>query len=396
MPGTALMHDAVPSSSLPAKAPPLATTFVVKIAERCNLNCSYCYMYNKGDTSFLGRPKFMSTEAAAAMLGRIVGYAQRHDLREITLALHGGEPLLIGRRWVRWFLDEARRVASSGISFNIGVQTNGTLLDNEWVELFSAHDVTIGVSCDGPEEWNDRERRDFAGRGSYHEVRRALDLLVEKYGARWGVLTVVNPEVPGRTVLNHFMDIGVRKVDFLWPEYHHDAPPPWPPGTLGDYYCELFDYWYDEIPSPPRIRWFETAISLLLGGRADCDALGPHPVADIMVESDGTWEALDTLRICGNGITRTGLDVRTRDVEDIWAVPLYQIGLRNQELLPEVCRSCAYRQVCGGGYLPHRYRSDTGFANPSVYCADLLGVLSHIRRRLAADLQRVRTAAVPA
>jgi uncharacterized protein len=112
-----------------------------------------------------------------------------------------------------------------------------------------------------------------------------------------------------------------------------------------------------------------------------------------MVESDGTWEPLDTLRICGNGLTRTGLDVRTRDVEEIWTAPLYQIGLRSQELLSDDCRSCAYRRVCGGGYLPHRYRHDTGFSNPSVYCADLLAVLSHIHRRIAAELEPIRAAA---
>ena len=393
----AFMRDLGSGSSSAPGNPSLTTTFVLKIAERCNLNCSYCYMYNKGDTSFLARPKFMSTELATAMLARIAGYAQRHNLPEVTLVFHGGEPLLIGRRWVQWFLEQTRRVAiSAGISFNLGVQTNGTLLDDDWLSLFAAHKVTIGISCDGPEEWNDRERRDFAGRGSYREVRRALDMLVEKYGARWGVLTVVNPETRGSAVLKHFTDIGVRRVDFIWPDFNHDHPPPWPQGTLADYFCELFDYWYDESPAPPRIRWFESAMSLMLGGRSECDALGLNPVADIMVESDGTWEPLDTLRVCGNGMTRTGLDVRTCDVEAIWDVPLYQIGLRNQELLSQVCQSCAYRKVCGGGYLPHRYRSDTGFANPSIYCADYLAVLSHIRQRITKDLEKLSVTSIPA
>ena len=373
--------------------PPLATAFVVKIAELCNLNCSYCYMYNKGDSSYRMRPKFMSTEAAVAMLARIAGYAQRHNLRNIALALHGGEPLLIGRQWVQWFLDEARNVATSaGISFQVGIQTNGTLLDQDWVNLLSAYNVAIGVSCDGPAEWNDCDRVGFDGRGSYDKVRGALELLAATESADWSVLTVVNPHAPPRSVLKHFVDLGATRIDFLWPDYTHDAPPPWPRGTLAAYFCDLFDYWYNELDSPPRIRWFENAMALLLRGRSNCDVLGPNPITDIMVESDGTWQPLDTLRICGNDMTRTGLDVRTSDVEEMWTMPLYQIGLRNQELLSGQCRSCNYRRVCGGGYLPHRYRHDNGFSNPSVYCTDLLVVLSHIRQAIATDLEAFRTA----
>ena len=78
--------------------PPLASGFVLKVAGRCNLDCGYCYMYNKGDSSFRLRPKFMSTEVVAAVLRRIADYAQRHQLPNIALALHGGEPLLLGRK----------------------------------------------------------------------------------------------------------------------------------------------------------------------------------------------------------------------------------------------------------------------------------------------------------
>jgi uncharacterized protein len=134
------------------------------------------------------------------------------------------------------------------------MQTNGTLLDDAWVDLLARHDVRLGVSCDGPAEVHDRQRVNHAGQGSYTEVRRALDLLVAADRLRWGVLAVANPEVAGSTVLKHFGDIGVTNVDFLWPDFHHDDPPPWPTGTLGAYYRELFDCWYDELESPPRIR----------------------------------------------------------------------------------------------------------------------------------------------
>ena len=219
-----------------------------------------------------------------------------------------------------------------------------------------------------------------AGEAHIEEVRAALELLADTYHGVWGVLTVADPGVSGPMVLDHFADIGVPDVDFLWPDYHHDDPPPWPSGTLAAYYTELFDHWYDELETPPRIRWFQSVISLLLGGRTDIDALGGEPVTDVMVESDGTWEFLDSLRTCENGITRTGLDVRTRDVEAIWSVPLYQAGLRNQDVLPQVCLECPFRNVCGGGYLAHRYSRGAGFANQSVHCADLLEVFRHIPR----------------
>jgi uncharacterized protein len=368
--------------------PPLAATFVLKIAERCNLNCSYCYMYNKGDTSFRERPKLMSRAVASAMLERIGAYGRRHEIPRISLALHGGEPLLAGLDWAEWFLGEATRVGdAAGIEFAFAMQTNGTLLDREWVELMARYDARLGVSCDGPPEVHDRERVDHGGRGSYAAVRRALDLLAATYPGRWGVLCVANPELTGSEVLDHFAEIGVPHVDFLWPDFHHDDPPPWPPGTLAAYYSELFDHWYDQLESPPRIRWFESVISLLLGGLSDIDALGGDPITDIMVESDGTWEPLDSLRTCENGITRTGLSALTHDVESIWDVPLYQAGLRNQQLLPRVCLECPFRHVCGGGYLAHRYSRENGFANPSVHCADLLDVLWHIRGRVAADLE---------
>ena len=387
------MAQALASAPAEVAEEHLTSAFILKIAERCNLNCGYCYMYNKGDSSFEGRPKFMSAEVARQALVRIAAYAQRHELDEISLALHGGEPMLAGRRWIAGFLQDGQRIAAeAGISFRFAMQTNGTLLDAEWLALFGAYEVRIGISCDGPAEWHDRMRPDLLGRGSYASVRRGLDLLKSSYGSNWGVLAVADPTFDGPTVLRHFAEIGVPSVDFLWPDHHHDDPPPWPAGALGRYFCDLFDLWYAGLAEPPHVRWFESAISLLTGGPSFIDSLGPHPITDVMLESDGTWEPLDVLRTCGNGITRTGLCASDHDPEAIWAMPLFQTGLHNQALLPEGCRACSFRHVCGGGYLPHRFKRETGFANASVHCADLLTTLEHIRSRIAEDLRRAGVA----
>lgn len=382
-----------PTVGVGLRAAPAASGFVFKIAESCNLNCSYCYMYNKGDTSFRTRPKRMAPETAGTAVRRIAQHAQRHHLSRISLALHGGEPLLAGGRWVEAFLEDVCRVGEAAeVAFDFALQTNGVLLDEEWLDLLGRFDVRIGVSCDGPRQLHDAARVDRRGRGSYLRTQRAIKLLAERYSPHWGVLTVVNyPQASARSILEHFVELGVPKVDFLWPDYHHDDPAPWPAGTLARFYCELFDAWY-AMRDPPRVRWLETAMTLLLGGESMLDALGPHPLTDVMVESDGSWEPLDVLRTCGDGMTRTGLDARIHEVDAILSVPLYQIGLRNQELLPPVCRACRFREVCGGGYLPHRFSRAAGFANPSVHCADLYAVLSHIRERLVTDLQPFITA----
>ena len=154
------------------------------------------------------------------------------------------------------FLDEACRVGDdSGVSFQFAMQTNGTLLDEDWLTLLARHSVRIGVSCDGPQEVHDRERVDRSGRGSYTDVRRAIYLLAATYDGRWGILTVANPSMPGSTVLKHFAGIGVTNVDFLWPDFHHDDPRrgravPSAPTTASSSTAGT-TRWI----SPPRIRW---------------------------------------------------------------------------------------------------------------------------------------------
>lgn len=209
-----------------------------------------------GDTTFLSRPPVMQHDVALAALKRVYDYATRQDLEYVDLVVHGGEPLLVGKAWMAWFLEEARRRAPCKLV--IGLQTNGTLLDLEWLRLLADHQVRIGVSIDGPAEWHDRHRVNHAGHGTYSRTRRAIDLLVEKAGSadlRWGVLAVANPEYPGVKIYDHLLDIGVRSMDFLWPDYHHDLPPTWPTGSLARYYIDLFDAWFGAGNPDITIRW---------------------------------------------------------------------------------------------------------------------------------------------
>jgi uncharacterized protein len=348
-------------------------------------------MYNMGDTTFLGRPRVMTKEVALASLDRLYGYAARQNLSFVALVIHGGEPLLAGKEWIGWFLQEARRQAPCDVE--LGLQTNGTLFDRDWLELLASNEVHLGISIDGPPEWHDRHRVNHAGRGTYSLTRRAIDLLVNEAdptGLRWGVLAVANPEYPGTVIYNHLLDIGVQWMDFLWPDYHHDLPPPWPAGSLARYYTDLFDTWFGAGNPKITIRWFETVIKALLGNQSQLDALGPHPLTEAVIETDGSLEPLDVLRTCNNGMTNLGLNVLTHEVDHLRRTELFQLCLHNQKLLPEICQGCAMLNVCGGGYMPHRWSSRHGFVNPSVHCDDLFAVISHIAASVKAEFEEAR------
>jgi uncharacterized protein len=365
-------------------------TFIIKVAGACNLNCSYCYVYNKGDSTYLSRPRVMDRRVATSSLQKIYGYAERKGLSRLALVLHGGEPLLVGKAWFSWFIEQARSIAPRDLEVEISLQTNGTLVDTEWLEFFSSEGIHLGVSMDGPPEVHDRYRVNFAGKGSYRLVRRSIDLL-RKLGTkapRWGVLVVSNPEFSGLDLYRHLLEIGVQWMDFLWPDFHHDSPPPWPPGKLGDFYIEIFDAWWDDRNPAIRIRWFETVMQMLLGGTSNLDAIGQHPLTEVVIETDGSIEPLDVLRTCGNGMTQLNLNVLENQIEDLYETELFKACIRNQELLSGYCLRCPVLTACGGGYMPHRWGRGQGFSNPSIHCVDLYHVITHIHRRMEEDISK--------
>jgi uncharacterized protein len=366
-----------------------STSFVLKIAALCNINCTYCYMYNKGDTSFLGKPKVMCADVVQATLDAIVTYARAHELPAVSLVLHGGEPLLVGIPWMSEFL---RRVEATFVDVRavVSLQTNATLVTPEWVSLLVESDVRVGVSLDGPPEVHDRHRVSHAGLGTYEQTRRGLDLLIDaagQHGLRVGALCVADAGVDGGAVFEHFVDLGLRRLDFLSPDYNHDVPPPWAPGELAQYYLDVFNAWYGGRDRDVTVRWFNSAMHLMLGGPSLCENSGGGPVASVVVETDGSLQPLDTLRVSYDGFTHTGLSVFDNTIDDLRETPVFVACLAADAGLPEGCRACALLDICGGGYLPHRFGRGRQFRNESVHCLDLKIVLHHVREVIRQDLQ---------
>ena len=368
--------------------------FIVKVHSRCDLSCDYCYMYEMADQSWRDQPRSMSPEAVQLTAWRIGEHSKSHHLPDVTLILHGGEPLLAGRDLISELVTATRRSAGPGTTVNAVVQTNGVGLSDAYLGLFDKLGVQVGVSVDGDASAHDRHRRFASGRGSYPAVAAALRRLQRFPHLYRGLLCTVDlRNDPVRTYLA-LADFAPPRIDFLLPHGTWAVPPPGrvpDPATApyADWLIEVFEHWY---PKPQTgIRLFEEIIQLLLGGASDSEVVGLAPARMVVIETDGSIEQEDTLKIAFAGAPATGLHLKNDSLDAALLLPQIvarQIGV---QALSAQCRACPIHAVCGGGLYSHRYRAGTGFANPSVYCPDLMALIGHIRKRLQADLAARRT-----
>jgi uncharacterized protein len=267
------------------------------------------------------------------------------------------------------------------------MQTNGTLLDDRWVEVIRQNGVRVGVSIDGPEDVHDGQRVDHLGRGSYAATVRGLRLL-QQAGLAPGVLCVIDPAVSGLEVYRHFRSLGVERIEFLFPDISHDHKAEWygrfGPTPLADYLIPVFEDWFAEDNPRIRIRLFWTLMSTILGGRPQTDAFGNPLMGYLIIETDGGIQALDALRVCEEGIADSGLTIFSHGLDDLGeGMPLVNRLVHDGLPLSSTCEMCRERDTCGGGYIPHRYSRANGFDNPSVWCADILKLFSHVRSRVS-------------
>ena len=131
------------------KKPEQISSVVVKVVERCNLNCSYCYMYNHADQSWRRRPSVMSEELFTLLMRRIREYCDEDSERRMAFTFHGGDPLLLGASRLAYYATIAREIVGDRLA-HMALQTNATLITREWIDVFQEHNIYIGVSLDGP------------------------------------------------------------------------------------------------------------------------------------------------------------------------------------------------------------------------------------------------------
>lgn len=122
---------------------------------------------------------------------------QELELDALDIAFHGGEALLYGIKEFDDLCNILITNLSSKVKLWLTIQTNGLLINEAWIALFKKHSVDVGISIDGPKEYNDKHRVDFFGRGSYDRLLKKIELL-HKSSMRFGVLTVVNLDIGGK------------------------------------------------------------------------------------------------------------------------------------------------------------------------------------------------------
>lgn len=361
-------------------------TFVWKVASRCNLDCSYCYVYNAGDTGWRSKPALMPEHVARRAALRIREHALRHGLERVVINFHGGEPLLGGTRHLGLLLSILEETfQGSGIHVSSALQTNALLFTPEIGELLAARGVGLYVSLDGPPEINDLSRRDRRGRPTGAAVERSLALLTsERFRKLFsGFLCVIDPGAEPSRVLDYLLQFQPPVIDFLLPLLNHERPPAGRSGQFAEWLISCFDHWFN-LDTPTRVRTFDTLMTRLLSPRT---ALALQQSAALIIETDGSLEADDTLKTAFPGAAVLGYDIFRHGLEEVAVDPrVAALQGRSSELAPE-CQRCELVSACGGGHLSHRYSKARGFLNPSVYCTDLQALILHIHHRLREQLQ---------
>lgn len=365
------------------------TSFLVKLASRCNLDCDYCYVYHHADQGWRSLPKLLSAEDRAAFAARLAEYAREAGLKRAAVIYHGGEPLLAGAESIAEFTRDLRAAVGPEVDLEVGIQTNGLLLTDEVLDVLESERIAVSLSLDGPREVNDLHRTTRRGRSSFDKVEAALQRLKARPDTFAGVISVIDAGVPPRTLFEYFAGHRPPKLDFLLPDSHHGRLPPGrdaDPRLYERWLIEAFDLWFDEYPELP-VRTFEALLDSITGLNSGTDAFGLGDVSLITIETDGTYHDLDVLKVVGDGATRLEGSVRDTPISVVAASAAIAAHRRllTKEGLSATCRGCEVVDICGGGSVPHRFGGE-GFENPTIYCGEMKALIAHVRMRLEGGL----------
>ena len=368
-------------------------TVLVKVASRCNINCTYCYVYNMGDDNWLHLEKFMTPETISALCSSLATIVAKQRKR-FSVVLHGGEPFLLGKSRLRFLLKSLREVLP--LNFPISIQTNGMLISIPILDICSEYRVSVAVSIDGPEEVHNKYRVTHNDKGTFDQVVDGIDILKAHPDAQFlyaGLLAVIDPLSDPSEVYAFFKELEAPSVDFLYKDGNHTKLPLNKSAVYsveyGAWMVELLEIYMSDN-NPIKVRVLDDMIKSLIGGVVTKEGLGLTDFAIVIVDTDGTIMKNDTLKSTYNGADKfdQSLNIKDASLIEFLASEEFDEYRKMQRPTNSKCLNCPELNICGGGMILNRWSKENGFDNPSVYCADQLHLIKAIRQTLSQyDLQ---------
>lgn len=362
-------------------------TVLLKVASRCNIDCTYCYVYNLGDDGWKNNPKLFSNSTIEATLNTLhsIYINQGHSF---AIVLHGGEPFLLPKDRLEKLLKGLREKLPDYTT--IAIQTNGLLLDNELINLCYQYGVTFAISLDGDQAINDANRIDHKGRGTYNRIVEKLNLVKNHpHGQKvfTGLLAVINPYSNPEKVYDFFKSLEVPSVNFLMRDGNHDRYP------FGKKNFESIEYglWMQKLwekyfsdPNPIPIAVFDNIVRILLGGESTKEGTGTDLSEILIIDTSGEITKNDTLKSTQNGADKFNhsWNVHNDQIIDLINSDEYRTYAQLQNPTSAICQTCEFLHTCGGGMPLYRWSKQNGFDNPSVYCNDHKYLISTIKETL--------------
>jgi len=348
----------------------------------CNLACKYCFYSAKSDL-YKGASFRMSDEVLESYLCQVI---EGHQASEVTIAWQGGEPTLMGLEFFRRSIDIQRQYARAGQTIINTIQTNGTLLDDEWCSFFHDHGFLVGISLDGPRDLHDRFRVDGGGAPSFDRTMRGVRLL-QKHRVEMNALVTINAanaDHPQRVYRFLRDEVGFEFQQFI-PVVERERSKGGPggkvtresvnPGKYGQFMIGVFDEWIRSDVGRVFVQSFDVALANWYGEPPTVCTNAPRCGTALALEHNGD------LYSCDHFVDEQHL------LGNIMATPLVElVGSRRQAafgtakaLLPGRCMRCEVRFACHGGCPKDRFMHTTeGEPGLNYLCSGYYSFYRHI------------------